>query len=780
MFFSLSTSFSEDFKELKYHLIQLELDEYCTIVLLASIGLDFEGAVREKDEITIIVNDFELDILKKENFPFTIIQNDLANYYNRRILKNKKRFENVVLSGNFQFGSMGGFHTLEEIYQNFDQMKIQFPLYVKNADTIGYSIEKRPILSYCFGNNSDTTKPSLLITALHHSREPASLSVVLYFLWTLLEMADAGNEEAIYLLQNRSLRVIPIVNPDGYYYNQVTYPNGGGMWRKNRKFISDNVYGVDINRNYGPYDFWNASNNGSSINPTQETYRGSEPFSEPETKAIANLFNNCKIDLALNFHTYGNLIIYPWSALTYETEDSLMFRHISNLFGSKNLYSKGRNFETIGYSTRGDTDDWMYYSDNNKSKTLSFTIEVGNNADGFWPIQDRIIGLCYDTFFMNLQFLWSAGANIRLTELFAENQINYNTTSLKIKLQNIGLCDEDKEIVCKINPLNNDFIFDNSEIRIPSLKALEEYEHSFKVLPQNDFENGCFVDLEVAISQDGIIRKDTISVRLFHYLETFLFDNSNLSEQWELSSWDVETDSTANCIILSDSPYKKYSSNANNFLTYTKPIEIKTNIATLDFETKWQIEDTYDYAIIEISTDMGINWINVKSNNMLVGSGIKNGRQDSNTYGFAGNTSLWIKQSIDLSDYYGSSLLFRFGVLTDKTTNLDGWKLKNIRLLEYYNYDVISVNDKVNKYLNKLYPNPAINSDYLFLEIESLEQSDFITISIHNLLGEQIVCYEFLNPINLIRIPISNLQSGVFFIEIIDKHSRTIQKFIKQ
>ena len=193
-----------------------------------------------------------------------------------------------------------------------------------------------------------------------------------------------------------------------------------------------------------------------------------------------------------------------------------------------------------------------------------------------------------------------------------------------------------------------------------------------------------------------------------------------------------------------------------------------------------QIEDTYDFAIIEISTDMGINWINVKSKNMLAGSGIKNGRQDSKTYGFSGNTSLWTKQSIDLSDYYGSSLLFRFGVLTDKTTNLDGWKLKNIRLLEYYNYDVISVNDKINKYQNKLFPNPAINSDYLFLEIESKETSDFITISIHNHLGEQIECYEFFNPINLIRIPISNLQSGIFLIEIIDKQNRAIQKFIKQ
>jgi len=482
--FSLSISFAEEFKELKYHLIQLELDENCTIEHLSNIGLDFEGSVRKKDEITLIVNDFELDILKKENFPFTILQDDLANYFNRRYLNNKDKFKDKVLSGNFQYGSMAGFFTLEEIYQNFDQMRMRFPQFVKKADTIGYSIEERPIISYCFGSDNDTSKPCLLITALHHSREPASVSVVIYFLWTLLEKAW-GNEEALFLLNERCIRVIPVVNPDGYYYNQTNYPNGGGMWRKNRRLISDGVYGVDINRNYGPFNFWNASNNGSSTNPTQETYRGSEPFSEPETQAIANLFYKYRIDMVFNFHTYGNLIVYPWSALNCETEDSLKFRYISNLLGSKNLYSKGRNLETIGYSTRGDTDDWMYYTDETKRKALSFTLEVGNNSDSFWPTQDRILGICNDVFFTNLQFLWSGGANVRLTDFYTENTANYNTTTLNIKLQNIGLRDENNEIVCKFNPLNNGFLIENSEFKIPSLKVLEEYGHSFKIIPQN-------------------------------------------------------------------------------------------------------------------------------------------------------------------------------------------------------------------------------------------------------------------------------------------------------
>jgi len=124
--------------------------------------------------------------------------------------------------------------------------------------------------------------------------------------------------------------------------------------------------------------------------------------------------------------------------------------------------------------------------------------------------------------------------------------------------------------------------------------------------------------------------------------------------------------------------------------------------------------------------------------------------------------------------------MLRFGVLSDKTTQLDGWKLKNIRILEYDKYDSYADNHKIESFDNKIYPNPAANSDYLFIEIDSKIISEFFNISIHNLIGDQIDCYEFLNPINLVRIPISNLQAGVYFIEIVDKNSRSIQKFIKQ
>ena len=81
----------------------------------------------------------------------------------------------------------------------------------------------------------DEGEPETLWTALHHAREPQGLATVLYSVWDLLRSARQGDAEAQFLLAERRLFVVPVLNPDGYVYNQTTDPNGGGFWRKNRR-----------------------------------------------------------------------------------------------------------------------------------------------------------------------------------------------------------------------------------------------------------------------------------------------------------------------------------------------------------------------------------------------------------------------------------------------------------------------------------------------------------------------------------------------------------------
>ena len=60
------------------------------------------------------------------------------------------------------------------------------------------------------------------------------METVIYFMYYLLE--NYGKDpEVTYLVNNRELYFIPVINPDGYAYNQQISPEGGGDWRKKQK-----------------------------------------------------------------------------------------------------------------------------------------------------------------------------------------------------------------------------------------------------------------------------------------------------------------------------------------------------------------------------------------------------------------------------------------------------------------------------------------------------------------------------------------------------------------
>ena len=114
---------------------------------------------------------------------------------------------------------------------------------------------------------------------------------------------------ASHLVNNRELWFIPAINPDGLVYNQSIAPNGGGMQRKNaRQTCSGTPDGVDLNRNYSY--MWGYDNEGSSNDGCDETYRGTAPFSEPETQAVRDFVESHDFPIAFNYHSYSNLLIY--------------------------------------------------------------------------------------------------------------------------------------------------------------------------------------------------------------------------------------------------------------------------------------------------------------------------------------------------------------------------------------------------------------------------------------------------------------------------------------
>src|SRR5690606_8892087 len=116
-----------------------------------------------------------------------------------------------------------------------------------------------------------------------HAREVITPEVLIYIMRYLTNNYGI-DPQVTYLVDNRELFFSTVVNPDGYYYDEVIEPDGGGLWRKNRRNNGDGSYGIDLNRNFG-YQ-WGYDDEGSSPDGSDETYRGASAFSEPETQRL--------------------------------------------------------------------------------------------------------------------------------------------------------------------------------------------------------------------------------------------------------------------------------------------------------------------------------------------------------------------------------------------------------------------------------------------------------------------------------------------------------------
>ena len=155
------------------------------------------------------------------------------------------------------------------------------------------TIEGRPIWVYKISSSPDEDNghPEIFFNAYIHAREAITFEVA-YDLASYLVSGYGSDPRATNIVDTRQIYIQPVVNPDGVEYNALTNPNGGGMWRKNRRDNGDGSFGIDLNRNF---DFhWGTR--GVQWEPRSQTYPGPSAASEPETQAVQNLLSSVFYD----------------------------------------------------------------------------------------------------------------------------------------------------------------------------------------------------------------------------------------------------------------------------------------------------------------------------------------------------------------------------------------------------------------------------------------------------------------------------------------------------
>ena len=132
--------------------------------------------------------------------------------------------------------NFGGFLTFSQIEAKLDELHSTYPAITTEKFSIGNSIEYRDLWAMKISDSPgvDEDEAEVLYISLIHAREPIGPAAVLHFMEYLL--AGYGvDPEITDIVDNRELFFVPMQNPDGYVYNEMTNPNGGGMWRKNRR-----------------------------------------------------------------------------------------------------------------------------------------------------------------------------------------------------------------------------------------------------------------------------------------------------------------------------------------------------------------------------------------------------------------------------------------------------------------------------------------------------------------------------------------------------------------
>lgn len=768
----------------QYSRVKIDLTNH-SILDVARLGLEADHGDYAKGKH--LINDFsnlEMDLLRQNEIPFEILIEDVKAFYvgrndpgyhnhdnnvETRILGNcdddgvgiQYDYETPV---NYEEGSMGGYLTYDELLVTLDDMVALYPNLISTKAPIGNILthENRPIywLRLSDNPNVEEAEPEVLYTALHHAREPNSLSQMVFYLWYLLENYDS-DPEVKYLVDNTAMYFIPCINPDGYIFNENTDPNGGGLWRKNKYLENGTLRGVDLNRNYG-YQ-WGIDDNGSSPNSTSNVYRGTAPFSEPENQAVRDFCNEHQFKITLNYHSYGNLLIYPWGYSDLVTDEYDTFSSFAESMTRENDFFAGTGTQTVGYAVNGNSDDWMYGETDSKPAIYSMTPEIGDGNFGFWPPQIDIDRLNKSTLKQNLT---TAHLVLNYGEAMEINSSNYLTSkigSLEILLKKYGL--EMGDLTLSVSGVEN-ITITSSNSNTWNMNHLDEETVNFEYTISNDVVNNEELRFAIQIDNGLFISHDTITkIFLDGDMMVGLSDMGNEINNWTTNgTWNETTEEFySSTTSYTDSPFEDYEANQTSEIKLNTPIDLTSaESAFLNFYAKWDIESNYDLAQVMGSVD-GNNFV------PLCGKYTTSGtfNQDLDEPVYEGIQTDWVMEEINLDDYIGGLFWMKFRLKADGGVEGDGFYFDDLSV------NLVTGSTSVGEEISKIsslqiFPNPFSQS--LKVNLNLAKQTDNLELRLVNTLGQVVVndLYQRLPSGNhLLGMGNSKISEGIYFLQVV-------------
>lgn len=227
--------------------------------------------------------------------------------------------------------------------------------------SIGKTVNGQDILALKLTKHAkkskDGSKPSVLYMSNQHAREWITPEMTRRLMHHYLDnyKKDRRIRE---IVDSTELWFVLSANPDGYDYTFESTDNR--LWRKNLRDVNGDGTistgdGVDLNRNFA-YK-WGYDDEGSSPNPTSETYRGASPGSEPETKALDAFQKRIGFTYGINYHSAAELLLYGvgWQVAT-NTPDDVLYKALAGTPDNSAIPGYHPQVSSELYTTNGEAD----------------------------------------------------------------------------------------------------------------------------------------------------------------------------------------------------------------------------------------------------------------------------------------------------------------------------------------------------------------------------------------------------------------------------------------
>ncbi|MBL7190881.1 T9SS type A sorting domain-containing protein [bacterium] len=261
------------------------------------------------------------------------------------------------------------YHTYEELTDTLLSLEAEYPAICK-VDSIGHA-QQFPRTIWCvkISDNVESEEDELavLFIGAHHACEVMGMETLIHMISSFL--LEYGSDPVITRwIDDYEIFFIPLLNPDGHY---AVTQSINEFWRKNARDLNNNgIYyqfqggtwwtdvteGIDLNRNYDWY--WEI---GGSGDPRSYYYRGDSPFSESETQAVRDLGLEQHFVSGISFHSYGEVVIYPWNFNGQPSPDQDIYDVFALQLSMRFIRDDGGFYFPIVYDAQsGQCRNWFY------------------------------------------------------------------------------------------------------------------------------------------------------------------------------------------------------------------------------------------------------------------------------------------------------------------------------------------------------------------------------------------------------------------------------------